>query len=66
MLGIFEAEAVRHLGDGFSRRQPVFGKLDDEPADVVACRRVPVGASEIAAVVIDIPYFQYPAHLVPC
>ena len=38
MLGIFKAEAVRHLGDGFPCRQPVLGKLDDKPADMVACR----------------------------
>ena len=38
MLGVFEAEAVGHLGDGFPCRQPVFGKLDDELANVAACR----------------------------
>ena len=38
VLGIFEAEAVGHLGDGFPCRQPVLGKLDDEPTDVVARR----------------------------
>ena len=38
MLGIFEAEAVGDLGDGFPCRQPVLGKLDDEPTDVVARR----------------------------
>ena len=42
MLGIFEAEAVGHLGDGFPCRQPVLGKPDDEPTDVVA-RRVAGG-----------------------
>ncbi len=40
MLGILEAEAVGHLGDGFPRRKAVLGKLDDELADVAA-RRVP-------------------------
>ena len=42
MLGIFEAEAVGDLGDGFPCRQPVLGKLDDEPTDVAA-RRVSGG-----------------------
>ena len=42
VLGIFEAEAVGDLGDGFPCRQPVLGKLDDELADVVA-RRVSGG-----------------------
>ena len=51
MLGIFEAEAVGDLGDGFPCRQPVFGKLDDEPTDVAA-RRVPGGLfNDIAEVV---------------
>ena len=36
MLGVLKAEAVGYLGDGFSCRQPVFGKLDDEPTDVAA------------------------------
>ena len=40
MLGILEAEAVGHLGDGFPGGKTVFGKLDDELADVAA-RRVP-------------------------
>ena len=40
MLGVFEAEAVGYLGDGFPCRKPVLGKLDDELADMVA-RRVP-------------------------
>lgn len=40
MLGIFEAKTVGHLGDVFPCRQPVFGKLDDKLANVVA-RRVP-------------------------
>ena len=38
VLGIFEAESVGHLGDGFSCCQPVFGKLNDELANVAACR----------------------------
>ena len=38
MLGILEAEVVGHLGDGFSGGKTVLGKLDDELADVVACR----------------------------
>ena len=38
MLGIFEAEAVGDLGDGFPCRQTVLGKLDDELTDVAACR----------------------------
>ena len=42
MLGIFEAEAVGDLGDGFPCRKAVLGKLDDEPTDVVA-RRVAGG-----------------------
>ena len=42
MLGIFEAEAVGHLGDGFPCRKAVLGKLDDELADVAA-RRVTGG-----------------------
>ena len=42
MLGVFEAEAVGYLEDGFPCRQPVLGKLDDELADVVA-RRVSGG-----------------------
>ena len=51
MLGIFEAEAVGHLGDGFPCRKPVLGKLDDELADVVA-RRVAGGfLDDIAEVV---------------
>ena len=40
MLGIFEAEAVGYLRDGFPCRKAVLGKLDDEPTDVAA-RRVP-------------------------
>ena len=39
---IFEAEAVGHLGDGFPCRKAVLGKLDDEPTDVAA-RRVAGG-----------------------
>ena len=51
VLGIFEAEAVGHLRDGFPCRQPVLGKLDDELADVVA-RRVTGGfLDDIAEVV---------------
>ena len=42
MLGIFEAETVGHLGDGFPCRKAVLGKLDDEPTDVAA-RRVSGG-----------------------
>ena len=42
VLGIFEAEAVGDLGDGFPCRKAVLGKLDDEPTDVVA-RRVAGG-----------------------
>ena len=42
VLGIFEAEAVGHLGDGFPCRKAVLGKPDDEPTDVVA-RRVSGG-----------------------
>ena len=37
MPGIFEAEAVGHLRDGFSGRQSVFDKPDDEQTNVVAC-----------------------------
>ena len=51
MLGIFETEAVGHLGDGFPCRQPVLGKLDDEPTDVAA-RRVAGGfLDDIAEIV---------------
>ena len=51
MLGVFEAEAVGYLGDGFPCRQPVLGKLDDELADVVA-RRVSGGfLDDIAEIV---------------
>ena len=51
VLGIFEAEAVGHLGDAFPCRQPVLGKLDDELADVVA-RRVAGGfLDDIAEIV---------------
>ena len=38
MLGVFKAEAVGPLGDGFPCRKAVLGKLDDELADVVARR----------------------------
>ena len=51
MLGIFEAEAVGHLGDGFPCRKAVLGKLDDELADVVA-RRVAGGLLDDIAEVI--------------
>ena len=108
VLGIFEAEAVGDLGDGFPCRKAVLGKLDDELADVAARRvsggflddiaevisghaqfvgailhggqavthgrhlgivddadqRVLLFASDVAAVVVDVPYFQYLAHLV--
>ena len=51
MLGVFETEAVGHLGDGLSCRQPVLGKLDNELADVVA-RRVSGGLlNDIAKIV---------------
>ena len=51
MLGVFEAEAVGYLGDGFPCRKPVLGKLDDELADVVA-RRVAGGFLDDIAEVI--------------
>ena len=38
MLGVFEAEAVRHLRHRLPGGKPVLGKPDDEAADVVACR----------------------------
>ena len=51
MLGVFKAEAVGHLGDGFPCRKAVLGKLDDELADVVA-RRVSGGfLDDIAEIV---------------
>ena len=51
MLGIFEAEAVGYLGNGFPCRQAVLGKLDDELADVVA-RRVAGGFLDDIAKII--------------
>ena len=38
MLRIFETETVGYLRDGRPCRQPVLGKLNDEPMDVAARR----------------------------
>ena len=51
VLGIFETEAVGHLGDGFPCRKAVLGKLDDKLANVVA-RRVAGGFLDDIAEVI--------------
>ena len=51
MLGIFEAEAVGHLRDGFSGGKTVLGKLDDELADVAACRVAGGFLDDIAEVI---------------
>ena len=50
VLRIFESEAVGHLRDALSGGEPVLGKLDHEPADVVAGRvagRLPDDVAEV-------------------
>ena len=51
VLGIFEAEAVGHLRNGFPCCKAVLGKLDDELADVVA-RRVAGGLLDDIAEIV--------------
>ena len=51
MLGVFESETVRYLGDGLPCRKAVLGKLDDELADVAARRVTGRLLDDIAEVV---------------